>query len=98
VATEPEGLVRVRRALFSVSDFRGLVPFARGLTALDIEIVATEGTRRRLAADGVVARPAEELTGIGSWFGGRLKTLHPGILGGILSARTPEGNRELEER
>jgi phosphoribosylaminoimidazolecarboxamide formyltransferase / IMP cyclohydrolase len=98
VAPEPEGLVRVRRALFSVSDFRGLVSFARTLTSLDIEIVATEGTRRRLAADGVPARPAEELTGIGSWFGGRLKTLHPGILGGILSPRTPEGNQELAER
>ena len=96
--TEPEGLVRVRRALFSVSDFRGLVPFARGLAALDVEIVATEGTRRRLAADGLTTRPAEELTGIGSWFGGRLKTLHPGILGGILSPRTPEGDRELAER
>ena len=98
MATEPEGLVRVRRALCSVSDFRGLATFARGLEALDVEIVATEGTRRRLAAEGVPARPAEELTGIGSWFGGRLKTLHPGILGGILSARTPEGNQELAER
>ena len=96
--TEPEGLVRVRRALFSVSDPRGLVPFARGLAALGIELVATEGTRRRLAADGITARPAEELTGIGSWFGGRLKTLHPGILGGILAPRTPEGDQELAER
>jgi len=98
VPTEPEGLVRVRRALFSVSDFRGLVPLARRLAALEVEIVATEGTRRRLAADGITARPAEELTGIGSWFGGRLKTLHPGILGGILSPRSPEGDRELAER
>ena len=98
MATEPEGLVRVRRALFSVSEFSGLVPFARRLAGLDIEIVATEGTRRRLAADGLIARPAEELTGIGSWFGGRLKTLHPGILGGILSPRTPAGDKELAER
>jgi phosphoribosylaminoimidazolecarboxamide formyltransferase / IMP cyclohydrolase len=98
VATQPEGLVRVRRALFSVSDFRGLVPFARELVAQNIEIVATEGTRRRLAADGITARPAEELTGIGSWFGGRLKTLHPGILGGILAPRSPEGDREMAER
>ncbi len=96
--TEPEGLVRIRRALFSVSDPRGLVPFARGLVALDIELVATEGTRRRLAADGISARPAEELTGIGNWFGGRLKTLHPGILGGILAPRTPAGDQELAER
>lgn len=98
MATEPEGLVRVRRALLSVSDLRGLVSFARTLAGLDIEIVATEGTRRRLTAEGIPTRPAEELTGIGSWFGGRLKTLHPGILGGILSPRTPEGERELAER
>ncbi len=98
MATEPEGLVHVRRALLSVSDFRGLVSFARTLAGLDIEIVATEGTRRRLATEGIQARPAEELTGIGNWFGGRLKTLHPGILGGILAPRTPEGDRELAER
>ena len=96
--TEPEGLVRVRRALFSVSDSRGLVPFARSLAGLEIELVATEGTRRRLAADGIASRPAEELTGIGNWFGGRLKTLHPGILGGILAPRTPEGGQELAQR
>jgi phosphoribosylaminoimidazolecarboxamide formyltransferase / IMP cyclohydrolase len=98
VPTEAEGLVRLRRALLSVSDFRGLVPFARALATRNVEIVATEGTRRRLAADGVTTRPAEELTGIGTWFGGRLKTLHPGILGGVLAARTPEGERELAER
>ncbi|MCI4352065.1 MAG: bifunctional phosphoribosylaminoimidazolecarboxamide formyltransferase/IMP cyclohydrolase [Thermoplasmata archaeon] len=96
--TEPEGLVRIRRALFSVSDPRGLAPFARGLGALGIELVATEGTRRRLTAERIATRSAEELTGIGAWFGGRLKTLHPGILGGILAARTPEGDRELAER
>lgn len=91
-------LVRVRRALLSVSEFRGLVPFARALLDLQVELVATEGTRRRLAADGILARPAEELTGIGNWFGGRLKTLHPGLLGGILAPRTPAGERELSER
>lgn len=95
---EPEGLVRVQRALLSVSNFQGLVPFARTLAGLQVELVATEGTRRRLTTEGVSARAAEELTGIGSWFGGRLKTLHPGILGGILAPRTPDGMRELGER
>jgi phosphoribosylaminoimidazolecarboxamide formyltransferase/IMP cyclohydrolase len=97
VPTEPEGLVRVRRALLSVADLRGLTSFARGLAELGIELVATEGTRRRLTAAAVVSRPAEELTGIGTWFGGRIKTLHPGILGGILAPRTPDGDRELAE-
>ncbi|HZY91283.1 MAG TPA: bifunctional phosphoribosylaminoimidazolecarboxamide formyltransferase/IMP cyclohydrolase [Thermoplasmata archaeon] len=88
----------VRRALLSVDDPTGLVEFARTLTQLHIELLATEGTRRRLSDGGVKARAAEDLTGIGAWFGGRVKTLHPGLLGGILAPRTPEGLAELEKR
>ncbi len=46
----------------------------------------------------VPVRPAEELTGIADWFGGRIKTLHPGLLGGVLAPRTDAGRRELAER
>jgi phosphoribosylaminoimidazolecarboxamide formyltransferase / IMP cyclohydrolase len=46
----------------------------------------------------VPVRPAEELTGIAAWFGGRIKTLHPAILGGVLAPRTQDGMRELSER
>ncbi len=95
---ETEGLVRIRRALLSVSNPQGLGPFARGLRSHGIELLATEGTRHLLSAEGVPVRGTEELTGIGAWFGGRLKTLHPGILGGILAPRSPEGERELAER
>jgi phosphoribosylaminoimidazolecarboxamide formyltransferase/IMP cyclohydrolase len=91
-------LVPVRRALFSVSDATGLAAFGRALAARGVELWATEGTREGLTRDGVSARPAEELTGIGSWFGGRIKTLHPGLLGGILAPRTPDGRAELERR
>ncbi len=98
VPAETEGLVRIRRALLSVSNPQGLGPFARGLRAQGIELLATEGTRHRLSSDGLPVRGTEELTGIGAWFGGRLKTLHPGILGGILAPRSPEGERELAER
>ncbi|HYK93918.1 MAG TPA: bifunctional phosphoribosylaminoimidazolecarboxamide formyltransferase/IMP cyclohydrolase [Thermoplasmata archaeon] len=93
-----EGLVVVRRALVSVDDPRGLVPFGRSLLDAGVELLATEGTRRRLHEGGVPARPAEELTGIGAWFGGRIKTLHPGLLGGILAPRTADGLAELERR
>ncbi len=96
--TEIDSLVRVRRALLSVSDPRGLASLARVLRQFDVELVATEGTRRHLTAESIPSRAAEELTGIGTWFGGRLKTLHPGLLGGILAPRTPAGDRELEER
>jgi phosphoribosylaminoimidazolecarboxamide formyltransferase/IMP cyclohydrolase len=97
-SSPPEGLVRIRRALFSVSDPRELSALARSLVGHSVDLVATEGTRRRLASEAIPARPAEELTGIGSWFGGRLKTLHPGLLGGILAPRTPDGQHELDER
>jgi phosphoribosylaminoimidazolecarboxamide formyltransferase / IMP cyclohydrolase len=90
--------IRIGRALLSVDDKGGLADFARGLSELGVELWATTGTRSALAADRIAVRPAEELTGIASWFGGRIKTLHPGILGGVLAPRTDEGHRELAER
>ena len=98
MATEEKGAVRVERALLSVDDKSGLAGLARGLAGLKVELWATKGTRAALNAAGVPARPAEELTGISAWFGGRIKTLHPALLGGILAPRTDEGRRELEER
>ena len=98
MASEQGSTTRIERALFSVDDKSGLAAFARGLAELRVELWATGGTRRTLEADHVVVRPAEELTGIGSWFSGRIKTLHPGILGGVLAPRTDEGRTELAER
>ena len=89
---------RIERALLSVDDKSGLADFARGLAALSVELWATAGTRRSLEEARVPVRPAEELTGIAAWFGGRIKTLHPGLLGGILAPRTDAGRRELAER
>jgi phosphoribosylaminoimidazolecarboxamide formyltransferase / IMP cyclohydrolase len=88
----------VQRALLSVSDPDQLEQLARALAGVGAELVATAGTRRTLGAAGIAARPAEELTGIGAWFGGRIKTLHPGLLGGILAPRSAEGLAELKER
>ena len=98
MAPDAEPDAPIRRALFSVHDKRGLAELARSLARGSVELWATEGTRRGLESEGVAVRPAEELTGIGSWFGGRLKTLHPGLLGGILAPRTDDGRRELAER
>ena len=92
------GLVPVRRALLSVSDPTGLIELARSLAAHRVELWATAGTRDRLAPADLEIHAAEELTGIGAWFEGRIKTLHPGILGGILAPRTPAGEAELTER
>jgi len=98
VAGEQASRTRIERALLSVDDKTGLTAFARGLSELGVELWATGGTRRSLTEEHVSARPAEELTGIASWFGGRIKTLHPGILGGILAPRTEDGRKELAER
>ena len=56
------GEVRVRRALLSVSDKRGIVEFARGLSELGVEIVSTGGTARELEGAGVVTRSIEDFT------------------------------------
>jgi phosphoribosylaminoimidazolecarboxamide formyltransferase/IMP cyclohydrolase len=97
VPPESDGLVAVRRALLSVSDPTGLAEFSRVLVRHSVDLVATAGTRARLVDAGVPARAAEDLTGVGSWFGGRIKTLHPGLLGGILAPRTEAGLAELRE-
>ncbi len=96
----PEDLaaVRIERALLSTDDKSGLPGLARALTELGIELWATSGTRRALLDGNVPVRPAEDLTGIAAWFGGRIKTLHPGLLGGVLAPRTDTGRRELAER
>jgi phosphoribosylaminoimidazolecarboxamide formyltransferase/IMP cyclohydrolase len=89
--------VPIHRAILSVDDKTGLSDLARGLVRHRVDLWATGGTRRHLEADGIPVRSAEEFTGVGAWFGGRVKTLHPAILGGVLAPRTPEGLRELEE-
>jgi phosphoribosylaminoimidazolecarboxamide formyltransferase / IMP cyclohydrolase len=98
VASEDGAPVRVERALLSVDDKSGLADFARGLAGLDVELWATGGTRRALTDAGIGVGAAEELTGIAAWFGGRVKTLHPALLGGILAPRTEESRRELAQR
>ena len=80
--------VRVRRALISVSDRRGLSDFVRGLASLGVEIVSTGGTGQDLAADGIAVRSVEDFTGEPELLGGRVKTLHPRIHAGLLAVRS----------
>ncbi len=79
---------RIRRALISVSDKTGLVPFARELSRLGIEIVSTGGTARALREQGIRVREIERFTGFPEILGGRVKTLHPKVHGGILADRS----------
>lgn len=75
------------RALISVSDKRGVVEFARGLTELGWEILSTGGTYKSLKNAGVNAVEVSEFTDTKEMFDGRVKTLHPRIHGGILYRR-----------
>jgi len=88
------GEVRIRRALLSVSDKRGLVEFARGLATLGVEIVSTGGTARELADEGIETRPVEDYTGFPEILDGRVKTLNPRIYAGLLAVRSDDDHVE----
>src|SRR3954463_5115319 len=95
--TQP-GEVRVRRALLTVSDKRGLVEFARGLSELGIEIVSTGGTARELEGAGLAVRAIDDYTGFPEILDGRVKTLNPRIYAGLLAVRSkPEHAQTLAD-
>jgi phosphoribosylaminoimidazolecarboxamide formyltransferase/IMP cyclohydrolase len=90
--------VKVRRALLSVSDKNGLVPFAEGLAALGVTLISTGGTAAALREAGLDVLSVDEITGHPEILGGRVKTLHPKIHGGILArAGNADDAREMEE-
>ncbi len=91
------GEVRVRRALLSVSDKRGLIDLAHGLRELEIEIVSTGGTARALAEAGIETRPIEDFTGFPEIMDGRVKTLHPRLYAGLLARRDEPGHLAAAE-
>ncbi|SDC56888.1 bifunctional phosphoribosylaminoimidazolecarboxamide formyltransferase/IMP cyclohydrolase [Shouchella lonarensis] len=77
-----------RRALVSVSNKEGLVPFVQALATKGVEIVSTGGTARVLQAAGIPVMSVAEVTGFPEMLAGRVKTLHPHIHGGLLAERT----------
>ena len=81
--TEP-----VRRALLSVSDKTGLIPFASKLVSLGIELISTGGTAKALAAADLPVTEVSTVTGFPEIMDGRVKTLHPMIHGGLLGVRS----------
>jgi phosphoribosylaminoimidazolecarboxamide formyltransferase / IMP cyclohydrolase len=86
------------RALLSVYDKAGLVPFARGLADIGFELVASGGTATALEDAGLPVTRVEELTGFPEMLGGRVKTLHPRVHAGILARRDePDDLRALSE-
>ncbi len=88
----------MKRAIVSVWDKRGVVEFARGLVDLGYEILSTGGTERALREAGVPVVAVSSVIGFPEILGGRVKTLHPAILGGILARRDDPGQmKQLEE-
>ena len=77
----------VERALISVFDKSGIVEFAKRLAALKIEILSTGGTAKLLREAGVSVRDVSDFTGWPEMLGGRVKTLHPKVHGGLLFRR-----------
>jgi phosphoribosylaminoimidazolecarboxamide formyltransferase/IMP cyclohydrolase len=82
------------KAILSVYDKTGLADFARGLRELGFEIYSTGGSRSVLEEAGVGVHSVSDLTGFPEIMDGRLKTLHPGVLGGVLANRAVPSHLE----
>src|SRR5437764_12138488 len=82
------------RAILSVYDKTGVIDFARGFEALGFELFSTGGTEGLLREAGIAVRGVQELTGFPEMLGGRVKTLHPAVHGGILALRDDPGHLE----
>ncbi|MFT5406929.1 MAG: phosphoribosylaminoimidazolecarboxamide formyltransferase/IMP cyclohydrolase, partial [Verrucomicrobiales bacterium] len=77
----------IQRALFSVSDKSGLIPFAQALHARGVELLSTGGTSKALRDAGLPVIDVSDYTGFPELFHGRVKTLHPKVHGGLLYRR-----------
>nr|CRH07914.1 Bifunctional purine biosynthesis protein purH [Includes: Phosphoribosylaminoimidazolecarboxamide formyltransferase (AICAR transformylase); IMP cyclohydrolase (Inosinicase) (IMP synthetase) (ATIC)] [Candidatus Magnetococcus massalia] len=87
-------MAKVKRALISVSDKTGLVPFCQGLAELGIEFLSTGGTARLLRENGLEVKDVSEFTGFPEMLDGRVKTLHPKVHGGLLGLRDNDDHQK----
>ena len=89
---------KIKRVLISVSNKKGIADFARVLSSMGIEIISTGGTAKALRDGGIPVKDVSEYTGFPEILGGRVKTLHPGIHGGLLSRRgSPKDMEEIKK-
>ena len=88
----------MRRAILSVSDKTGLIPFGQALAARGFELVSTGGTAKALADAGLPVVNVSDVTGFPEMMDGRVKTLHPKIHGGILARRSHPEDLELAKQ
>ncbi|UAL52606.1 bifunctional phosphoribosylaminoimidazolecarboxamide formyltransferase/IMP cyclohydrolase [Bacillus sp. OVS6] len=88
----------IKRALVSVSNKDGIIPFVTELVEQGIEVISTGGTKSLLQQNGVKVTGISEVTGFPEIMDGRVKTLHPNIHGGLLAVRSnPDHMKQLEE-
>ena len=78
-------VMNIKRVLISVSDKTGIVEFAKELTDRGIELISTGGTAKLLSDAGIQVKQVSDVTGFPEILGGRVKTLHPKIFGGVLA-------------
>jgi phosphoribosylaminoimidazolecarboxamide formyltransferase/IMP cyclohydrolase len=78
---------KIQRAVISVFDKTGLVPFAQALAAAGVEIISTGGTAKTLRENGMIVSDLSAYTGFPEMLDGRVKTLHPKVHGGLLYIR-----------
>jgi phosphoribosylaminoimidazolecarboxamide formyltransferase/IMP cyclohydrolase len=94
MANNATGAVKIRRALVSVSDKTNLIDLARALAKLGVEIVSTGGTQAALKKERIQSTSISSFTGFPEILGGRVKTLHPKVFGGILAKREDEQQKK----
>ncbi|MDD5116451.1 MAG: bifunctional phosphoribosylaminoimidazolecarboxamide formyltransferase/IMP cyclohydrolase [Candidatus Omnitrophica bacterium] len=91
-------MIKIKRALISLSDKAGILDLARALKRFGVEIISTGGTARILRENDIPVKDVSVYTGFPEMLDGRVKTLHPAIHGGLLALRAnPEHMRKLEE-
>lgn len=89
--------IKIRKALISVFDKTGLDEIVETLAELNVQIYSTGGTQTWIESKGISVYKVEDLTGYPSILGGRVKTLHPKVFGGILSTNSIQHQEELSE-
>ena len=91
-------MAKIKRAIISVSNKKGVLEFAKELHGMAIEILSTGGTAKTLREAGIPVKDVSEHTGSPEMLDGRVKTLHPRIHGGLLSRRNnPKDMEEIKK-
>ena len=92
-------MVKIKRAIISVSDKNGILDFSKELTSMGVELISTGGTFKLLKDNGIPVKEVSEITGFPEMLDGRIKTLHPMIHGGILARRdVPEHMDAIDKK